>query len=144
MKAGIKKFTTSVESEVEYWKFVKQVTIRIPDDPTSTLLEFDPCLVDLPGVRDSNRARQQMVKSYLQAARDLWIVTDSKRAGSDLTVKELFKQNYELLLDGTQSRTWVIVCTFSDNFDMKKVAIDEEKLSVLKNEKLSRRKSKRI
>lgn len=43
-------------------------------------------LVDAPGVRDDNSARDGVVKGYLREGNSIWIVANIKRAVDDRTV----------------------------------------------------------
>lgn len=46
-------------------------------------------LVDAPGVRDDNSARDAVVKAYLRDGNSIWIVANIKRAVNDKTAKDM-------------------------------------------------------
>jgi hypothetical protein len=67
-----------------------------------TLLKTGCTLVDAPGVRDDNPARDKIVKEYLREADNVWIVANIKRAVNDKTAKNMLGESFrrQLLMDG--------------------------------------------
>ena len=52
------------------------------------VLSSGACLVDLPGVKDSNVARAKVASTYLRNCSCIWIVAPIKRAVDDGTVSQ--------------------------------------------------------
>ncbi|KAL5022560.1 hypothetical protein ScPMuIL_001715 [Solemya velum] len=104
---------TSVErAEGQYWPIIKQVRIYLPNcDACSS----GAVLVDLPGNRDSNAARDKIAKEYLKKCTAVWVVADINRAVDDKTAKDLLGENFrrQLLMDGQYGNIG-FVCTKTD------------------------------
>ncbi|XP_071085573.1 nuclear GTPase SLIP-GC-like [Haliotis cracherodii] len=97
--------------ERQFWPLVKQVVLKVPD---SGLCWSGVNLVDLPGVGDSNPARENVARKYMQTCDVLLVVTKIQRAVDNKTVKhtlgdKLFRQ---LLMDHTKT---VVACTQADD-----------------------------
>jgi hypothetical protein len=72
-------------------------------------------LVDLPGIRDSNAARDKIAKAFLKKCSAVWVVASIHRAVDDRTAKELLGAHFrrQLLMDG-QYGAISFVCTKTD------------------------------
>ena len=84
--------------ERQTWPLIHKVELRGPWHVLST----GACLVDLPGIRDSNAARAKVAERYLQNCNQIAIVASIKRAVDDGTAKELMGEQFKrrLLMDG--------------------------------------------
>ncbi|XP_048258235.1 nuclear GTPase SLIP-GC-like [Haliotis rufescens] len=107
----IRTFSETTDDERQFWPLVKQVVLKVPD---SGLCRSGVNLVDLPGVGDSNPARENVARKYMQTCDVLLIVTKIQRAVDNKTVKhtlgdKLFRQ---LLMDHTKT---VVACTHTDD-----------------------------
>ncbi|XP_071084790.1 nuclear GTPase SLIP-GC-like [Haliotis cracherodii] len=94
-----------------FWPIVKKVVLKVPG---SGLCWSGVNLVDLPGVGDSNPARENVARKYMQTCDVLLVVTKIQRAVDSKTVKhtlgdKLFRQ---LLMDHTKT---VVACTQADD-----------------------------
>ncbi|KAJ8302939.1 hypothetical protein KUTeg_019335 [Tegillarca granosa] len=96
----------------QYWPIVKLVTMRIPN---CDVCSSGAVLVDLPGVRDSNAARDKIARDYLKKCTTVWVVSSIHRAIDDKTAKDLLGENFrrQLLMDG-QYGSIAFICTKSD------------------------------
>ncbi|XP_069113087.1 microtubule-associated protein futsch-like [Argopecten irradians] len=97
----------------QFWPIVKQVTIKMPNcDACSS----GAVLVDLPGVRDSNAARDPIARDYLKNCTVVWVVAAIHRAINNKTAKEMLGENFrrQLLMDG-QYGSVAFICTKSDD-----------------------------
>ncbi|XP_067416220.1 uncharacterized protein [Emydura macquarii macquarii] len=106
----------------EFWPIVKCVKIRVPG---SDVLKTGAVLVDLPGVRDSNAARDSAAKEYLKNCNAVWVVASITRAVDDKTAKEILSANLrrQLLMDG-QYGSLAFVCTKTDSFNITEIISD--------------------
>ncbi|XP_061188894.1 uncharacterized protein LOC133197070 [Saccostrea echinata] len=116
-----KTFRNSIDKYIEtadpgaggqYWPIVKKVTIRLPNcDACSS----GAVLVDLPGVRDSNAARDKIARDHLKNCTAVWVVSSIHRAIDDKTAKDLLGENFrrQLLMDG-QYGNIAFICTKTD------------------------------
>ncbi|KAI1429250.1 hypothetical protein F5Y12DRAFT_727371 [Xylaria sp. FL1777] len=101
---------------MELWPLVKVVRIYTKADVLST----GAVIVDLPGVQDSNAAREAVAGKYIEKCNGLWVVSMITRAVDYQAAQELlgtrFKQ--QLQLDGNYSNV-TFVCSKTDdiNFD---------------------------
>lgn len=61
------------------------------------------CIVDLPGIYDSNAARSAIAKRYMAECTAIWLASPIKRAVDDKAAKELLGQSSrtQLKMDGT-------------------------------------------
>ncbi|KAK3100746.1 hypothetical protein FSP39_024595 [Pinctada imbricata] len=96
----------------QYWPIVKQVRIRLPN---CDVCSSGAVLVDLPGVRDSNAARDKIARDYLKKCTVVWVVSSIHRAIDDKTAKDLLGENFrrQLLMDG-QYGSIAFICTKAD------------------------------
>uniref|UniRef100_A0A8C8RII6 FHA domain-containing protein n=1 Tax=Pelusios castaneus TaxID=367368 RepID=A0A8C8RII6_9SAUR len=106
----------------EFWPIVKCVKIRVPG---SDVLKTGAVLVDLPGIRDSNAARDNAAKEYLKNCSAVWVVANITRAVDDKTAKEMLSENLrrQLLMDG-QYGSLAFVCTKTDSFNITEIISD--------------------
>ncbi|XP_010226318.1 PREDICTED: uncharacterized protein LOC104580508, partial [Tinamus guttatus] len=106
----------------EFWPIVKCVKIRVPK---ADVLKTGAVLVDLPGIRDSNAARDNVAKEYLKNCNAVWVVANINRAVDDKTAKEMLSINLrrQLLMDG-QYRRLAFVCTKTDAFNVSEIISD--------------------
>ena len=86
-------------SQGQFWPLVKRVRMM---SRNWSLLRTGGKLVDAPGVRDDNNARDKVVKDYLRNADGIWIVASINRAVNDKTAKKMLGEAFrrELLMDG--------------------------------------------
>ncbi|XP_064364054.1 uncharacterized protein LOC112991949 isoform X2 [Dromaius novaehollandiae] len=106
----------------EFWPIVKCVKIRVPK---ADVLKTGAVLVDLPGIRDSNAARDNAAKEYLKNCDAVWVVANINRAVDDKTAKEMLNINLrrQLLMDGQYGRL-AFVCTKTDAFNISEIISD--------------------
>lgn len=78
------------EKSMEYWPLIKVVRIYTKAPALAT----GACLVDLPGVQDSNAARAAVAANYMKACTALWIVAPITRAVDDKTAKSLLGDTF--------------------------------------------------
>ncbi|XP_069771224.1 uncharacterized protein [Narcine bancroftii] len=103
----------------EFWPIVKRVRIQVPK---SSVLQTGAVLVDLPGVRDSNDARNSVAKEYLKTCDAVWIVANVTRAVDDKTAKETLDESLrrQLLMDG-QFGCIAFICTKTDSHNVTEI-----------------------
>ncbi|XP_055521346.1 uncharacterized protein LOC129715492 [Leucoraja erinacea] len=103
----------------EFWPIVKRVRVQVP---RSDVLQTGAVLVDLPGVRDSNAARNSVAKEYLKRCDAVWIVADVTRAVDDKTAKEMLDESLrrQLLMDG-QVGSIAFICTKTDSHNVTEI-----------------------
>ncbi|XP_041039192.1 uncharacterized protein LOC121275693 isoform X2 [Carcharodon carcharias] len=103
----------------EFWPIVKRVRIRVP---RSAVLRTGAVLVDLPGVRDSNAARNSIAKEYLKNCDAVWIVANVTRAVDDKTAKDMLDESLrrQLLMDGQYGRI-AFICTKTDSHNVTEI-----------------------
>ncbi|XP_052816315.1 uncharacterized protein LOC128242920 isoform X2 [Mya arenaria] len=96
----------------QYWPIVKHVRLRMPK---CDVCSSGAALVDLPGVRDSNAARDKIAREYLKNCTAVWVVSSIHRAIDDKTAKDLLGENFrrQLLMDG-QYGSIAFICTKTD------------------------------
>ncbi|XP_068789696.1 uncharacterized protein [Struthio camelus] len=106
----------------EFWPIVKCVKVRVPK---ADVLKTGAVLVDLPGIRDSNAARDNAAKEYLKNCNAVWVVANINRAVDDKTAKEMLNINLrrQLLMDGQYGRL-AFVCTKTDAFNVSEIISD--------------------
>jgi hypothetical protein len=80
----------NTEKTMEYWPLIKVVRIFTKAKALAT----GACLVDLPGVQDSNAARAAVAANYMKACTGLWIVAPITRAVDDKTAKSLLGDSF--------------------------------------------------
>ncbi|KAM4689951.1 nuclear GTPase SLIP-GC, partial [Rhinophrynus dorsalis] len=103
----------------QFWPIVKCVKIFIPD---AEVLRTGAVLVDLPGTRDSNAARDSIAKKYLQSCDVVWVVTNITSAVDDQTAKELLGASLkrQLYMDG-HLNTMAVICTKTDMYNVEEI-----------------------
>ncbi|AEO60671.1 hypothetical protein MYCTH_2310138 [Thermothelomyces thermophilus ATCC 42464] len=117
----------NTEKRMEYWPLIKVVRIYTKAAALST----GACLVDLPGVQDSNAARAAVAANYMKACTGLWIVAPITRAVDDKTAKSLLGDSFrrQLKYDGTYSAV-TFICSKTDDISVTEAAeslgIEEE------------------
>ncbi|WAR13056.1 SLIP-like protein, partial [Mya arenaria] len=99
-------------AEGQYWPIVKHVRLRIPK---CDVFSSGTALVDLPGVRDSNAARDKIAKDYLKNCTAVLVVSSINRAVYDKVAKDLLGEKFrrQLLMDG-QYGNIAFICTKTD------------------------------
>ncbi|KAI0370298.1 hypothetical protein BV20DRAFT_966971 [Pilatotrama ljubarskyi] len=103
-----------------YWPLVRHVRIYV-DSP---ILACGAVLVDLPGVGDSNAARNLIAQGYMRRANRFFIVAPITRAVNDKVAIDLCGQAFrtQLKMDGKyHSGAITFVATKCDDVDCKEV-----------------------
>ncbi|XP_018123873.1 uncharacterized protein nuggc.L isoform X1 [Xenopus laevis] len=103
----------------QFWPIVKCVRIFVPE---AEVLRTGAVLVDLPGTRDSNAARDRIAKEYLQKCDVVWVVTNITRAVDDKTAKEILTSNMrrQLFMDG-HYESMAVICTKTDLYNTQEI-----------------------
>ncbi|EME89341.1 uncharacterized protein MYCFIDRAFT_10329, partial [Pseudocercospora fijiensis CIRAD86] len=98
--------------DFEAWPLIKVVKIFCKSPALST----GACIVDLPGVHDSNAARAAVAESYMKCCTGLWIVAPITRAVDDKAAKHLLGESFkrQLKYDGTYSAV-TFICSKTDD-----------------------------
>ncbi|KAH6632633.1 hypothetical protein F5144DRAFT_574744 [Chaetomium tenue] len=115
------------ERRMEYWPLIKVVRIFTK----ASALATGACIVDLPGVQDSNAARAAVAANYMKACTGLWIVAPITRAVDDKTAKSLLGDSFrrQLKYDGTYSAV-TFICSKTDDISVteasESLGIEEE------------------
>ncbi|CAG2246923.1 unnamed protein product [Mytilus edulis] len=126
---------TSSKTGGQYWPIIKSVTIRIPH---CSVCSNGCTLVDLPGVRDSNAARDRIAKDYLKNCSVILVVAEVHRASTSKTAKELLGDNFrrQLLMDGQYGNV-AFICTKNDVLQpselIRELELDEQTDSIEEN-----------
>ncbi|KAK1752155.1 hypothetical protein QBC47DRAFT_306133 [Echria macrotheca] len=109
----------NTDKTVEYWPLIKVVRIFTK----AAALKTGACLVDLPGVQDSNAARAAVAENYMKACTGLWIVAPITRAVDDKTAKSLLGDSFrrQLKYDGTYSAV-TFICSKTDDISITEAA----------------------
>ncbi|XP_052231094.1 nuclear GTPase SLIP-GC-like [Dreissena polymorpha] len=97
----------------QYWPIVKHVRLRLPH---CDVCSSGAALVDLPGVRDSNAARDRIAKEYLKnCCTAVWVVNSIPRAIDRKMANDLLGESFhrQLVMDG-QSGSIAFICTKTD------------------------------
>jgi len=104
---------------MEYWPLIKVVRIFTKAKALAT----GACLVDLPGIQDSNAARAAAASNYMKACTGLWIVAPINRAVDDKTAKSLLGDSFrrQLKYDGTYSAV-TFICSKTDDISITEAA----------------------
>ncbi|PVH91907.1 hypothetical protein DM02DRAFT_544867, partial [Periconia macrospinosa] len=87
------------------WPFVKKLTVHLK----SVILSKGLIIADLPGLRDSNLARQSITERYMRDCHQIFAVAKIDRAITDQSVKDIFDLARSASLSNIS-----IVCTRSD------------------------------
>ncbi|KAL2196856.1 hypothetical protein P885DRAFT_69332 [Corynascus similis CBS 632.67] len=117
----------NTEKRMEYWPLIKVVRIYTG----AAALATGACLVDLPGVQDSNAARAAVAANYMKACTGLWIVAPITRAVDNKTAKSLLGDSFrrQLKYDGTYSAV-TFICSKTDDISVteasESLGIEEE------------------
>ncbi|XP_052816838.1 uncharacterized protein LOC128243248 isoform X1 [Mya arenaria] len=110
----IEKYIENLDSGTggQYWPIVKHVKLRMPH---CDVCSSGTTLVDLPGSRDSNAARDEIANNYLKNCTAVWVVSSIHRAIDDKMAKDLLGANFrrQLLMDG-QYGSITFICTKTD------------------------------
>ncbi|XP_042319361.1 nuclear GTPase SLIP-GC [Sceloporus undulatus] len=156
-RSSIEKFIDSRTDNLremkggEFWPIVKCVKIRVAN---SEVLKTGAVLVDLPGTRDSNAARDEAAKEYLKDCNAVWVVASITRAVDDKTAKEMLSASLrrQLLMDGRYG-SLAFVCTKTDSFNITDIVRDlklqdeiqcvEDELRELENQRMQAEAEKR-
>ncbi|KAL3860607.1 hypothetical protein ACJMK2_010705 [Sinanodonta woodiana] len=111
--------TQEPQSGGQFWPIVKRVQLRLPN---CDVCRTGAVLVDLPGVRDSNAARDKIARDYLKTCSAIWVVSAIHRAIDDKTAQDLLTENFrrQLLMDG-QYGSVAFICTKSDQFEKSEI-----------------------
>ncbi|KAK0627656.1 hypothetical protein B0T14DRAFT_563438 [Immersiella caudata] len=109
----------NTEKTMEYWPLIKVVRILTKAKALAT----GACLVDLPGVQDSNTARAAVAANYQKACTGLWIVAPITRAVDDKTAKSLLGDSFrrQLKYDGIYSAV-TFICSKTDDISITEAA----------------------
>ncbi|KAH6918037.1 hypothetical protein BKA70DRAFT_1214040 [Coprinopsis sp. MPI-PUGE-AT-0042] len=78
----------------ELWPLISKVTIRC----NAKVLDNGATFVDLPGVDDSNAARNSIAEEFMKKATHIWILASIHRAVSDKTAHHLLGESFNLQL----------------------------------------------
>jgi hypothetical protein len=81
-------FCEGNDGDPQDWPLIRKVVMHGP----WPILATGAQLVDLPGVRDSNKARATVAEAYLKNCHSIWIVAPIKRAVDDGSAKGLKHQ----------------------------------------------------
>lgn len=99
----------SKKDQIAYWPLLRCVKVFLK----SPLLKTGLCLVDLPGLGDSNAGRTSVTETYISQLDYVWIVADINRALDDQIAKDLqdraFKRN--LLMAGNLHTRFITFIT---------------------------------
>ncbi|XP_058030734.1 nuclear GTPase SLIP-GC [Ahaetulla prasina] len=119
----------------EFWPIVKCVRIRVAK---AEVLRTGAVLVDLPGTRDSNAARDTTAREYLKDCNAVWVTASITRAVDDKTAKELLSANFrrQLFMDGLYG-SLAFICTKTDSFSITDIVRDlnlQDKIRPLEEE----------
>lgn len=123
------------QSKMEYWPLIKVVKIYTKSSALST----GACIVDLPGVHDSNAARAAVAQGYMKQCTGLWIVAPINRAVDDKAAKTLLGDSFkrQLKYDGGFSSI-TFICSKTDDISITE-AIDslelEDEIAELEHER---------
>ncbi|KAK3352312.1 hypothetical protein B0T25DRAFT_181918 [Lasiosphaeria hispida] len=103
------------DKNMEFWPLIKVVRIYTK----ATALSTGACLVDLPGIQDSNAARAAVAAKYMMECTGLWIVAPITRAVDDKTAKSLLGDSFrrQLKFDGSFS-TVTFICSKTDDISI--------------------------
>jgi len=110
----LERYMDSTEelSAGQFWPLVKRVRMM---GRGWRVLQSGAKLIDAPGVRDDNTARDRVVKEYLKNADGIWIVANIKRAVNNRTAKDMLGESFrrQLLMDGQYGQL-AFIATQSD------------------------------
>ncbi|XP_041375895.1 uncharacterized protein LOC121388573 [Gigantopelta aegis] len=114
LRLKVEKYIDSGDAsrDGQYWPIIKSVHIRVPNlDIFKSGLVF----VDLPGVGDSNLARNKIAGEYLKDSSHVWVVATIQRAVDNSIAKQLLGKHFrrQLYMDG-QYGSLAFICTQID------------------------------
>ncbi|KAL9075583.1 MAG: hypothetical protein Q9157_003987 [Trypethelium eluteriae] len=103
------------KKRMEYWPLIKVVRIFTK----APVLSTGAVIVDLPGVQDSNAARQAVCEGYIKRCNGLWIVAPIIRAVDNKAAKDLLGESFkrQLKYDGTYGNI-TFVCSKTDDISI--------------------------
>ncbi|KAL9095127.1 MAG: hypothetical protein Q9165_002730 [Trypethelium subeluteriae] len=103
------------EKKMEFWPLIKVVRIFT----TAPVLSTGAVIVDLPGVQDSNAARQAVCEGYIKRCTGLWIVAPIIRAVDNKAAKDLLGESFkrQLKYDGTYGNI-TFICSKTDDISI--------------------------
>lgn len=90
MKTNTHQAAAKNDSIKAYWPLIKVIRIFVKHE----ILESGLVIVDLPGVQDSNAAREEVAQDYMQNCSGLFMISPITRAVSDKTAKELLGERF--------------------------------------------------
>ncbi|KAL3864908.1 hypothetical protein ACJMK2_006554 [Sinanodonta woodiana] len=96
------------------WPIIKHVRIKLPH---SDVCSSGASLVDLPGIGDSNPARNKIAKEFLKECHSVWMINAMTRAIDDVSSRDLLDHGLrrQFFMDG-KMESLAFVCTMSDRF----------------------------
>ncbi|KAK1749872.1 nuclear GTPase SLIP-GC [Echria macrotheca] len=97
------------------WPYIKKINVSL----NAYILSRGLVLVDLPGLRDLNSARQVITERYLRCCHEIFAVCHSERAASNESVMAVFKLARQAGLSKIG-----IICTKSDLFTAREAIRD--------------------
>ncbi|KAM7200854.1 hypothetical protein V8F20_005096 [Naviculisporaceae sp. PSN 640] len=106
---------TSQHNERFLWPFVKKIKVQV----NAHILSKGLILVDLPGLRDLNSARQNITERYILECDEIFAVCCIGRAVTDVGVKTVFDLARKARLSNVG-----IVCTKSDDINPNEALTD--------------------
>ncbi|EFX05163.1 hypothetical protein CMQ_1799 [Grosmannia clavigera kw1407] len=99
---------TNAEPQPAVWPYIRKIKVFL----NAHILSKGLVLVDLPGLRDVNLARQVITELYLRECDDIFAVTCTNRAAADAGVKDVFELGQKAGLSNIG-----IICTKSDEVE---------------------------
>ncbi|XP_048088831.1 nuclear GTPase SLIP-GC-like isoform X2 [Alosa alosa] len=113
-----------------FWPLVKTVTIKIPSGKS-----FDNiALIDLPGIGDFNKSRDEMWKKCLSRCSTVWIVNDMNRAATDKEPWKILTSCIKDMGHGGECNSITFICTKTDDINptkyVKNYKLKDEDLDV--------------
>eukprot|EP01105_Mastigella_eilhardi_P011588 TRINITY_DN2666_c0_g1_i1.p1 TRINITY_DN2666_c0_g1~~TRINITY_DN2666_c0_g1_i1.p1 ORF type:complete len:1192 (+),score=288.04 TRINITY_DN2666_c0_g1_i1:189-3578(+) len=109
-------------NKVHYWPLVKNIFLRGPFRALRTGVH----IIDLPGVNDSNPAREQITRNYIKQCTSIWVLAPIKRAATSKTVSALVNDclsrhfRRDMLMDGHFS-SMCVIATCADEINAGEV-----------------------
>ncbi|CAI6334688.1 unnamed protein product [Periconia digitata] len=97
------------------WPLIKKITVHL----NSFILSKDLVIADLPGLRDSNLARQNITERYIRVCHQILVVARIDRAITDQSIRDIFDLARRANLSNIG-----IVCTRSDDVDVAQAKHD--------------------
>ncbi|KAK5195290.1 hypothetical protein LTR92_005420 [Exophiala xenobiotica] len=101
--------------EMEFWPLIRMVRLYVKAPALAT----GAVIVDLPGVHDSNQARDAVAQSYMKQCTGLWIVAPITRAVDDKSAKNLLGDSFkrQLKMDGGYNSV-TFICSKTDDISI--------------------------